>query len=788
MVCWVTVVVVLLAFPLQGGEKDPRLLEAVRKEKKVSKPDQLDEEGFGEVPRNLNLVPISGEPSYIVGGGLASPNEYPWMAALVRPGVTASSSNFCGGSVVHPWWVITAAHCVINERPEDLEVVIGTNDLTNLTAAERIGVAEVIVHPDYNEITVDSDLAMLRLESPTSAEPLALIDHGALDDPGVMATVTGWGRTSTIGFPSPQLREVDLPIVALATANALPAFDGGLTVNMLPAGFVEGGKDSCFGDSGGPLTVPSPVGEGTMLAGLVSFGKGGCAEANSYGIYTRVSSFRNYVLGHIWPNYATFELSNGVVGELRDYDGDGLTYWDDFALPGGQTRANRQGGVASFSFLRPSGAGEVDYRVERNADLVGTWSAIDVETNLAGVNEVGDGTAWWTVNSPSSPAAADFFRLVTGNAPTFVTGPRRLEVPGSAQGALDGNDLEHPTLVGHRMKLYCLDAVASGTSLAATLRSVDFDARLELLDSAGTVVQVANTDSGQGRLGKDEKVIFTTSGTESYFLRVTTEGAGELGPYQLAVWKPSELTAMSVLGIEAAGQVSGSLSGSDDLEPLFEPGAGFYHDPYLLDLTGWTPGDMVELAMDSSSPFNIDDFIILFNAETGAFIQLADDRVFPGLPQTANDNTFLYFLPDPGVEYAVHATSAVPLDTGNYVLKADADPFRIIDIDLNQSGDSSLSVSDRVNRYGSYMEEFLLAAGTTGQVIRVSMSSDSVDSYLQIFDASTGSELAADDDSGGGLDSRLDFELKQGGRYVIRASTALANQQGSFSLSTQILP
>lgn len=782
-----TLIAGLIAIPfVAAAEKHPRLAAAMPETKKTLKAPELDEDGFGELTRADDLV--VGGPSYIIGGTTAGSSEYPWMAALVQTGFTASSSKYCGGSVIHPWWVVTAAHCVLHTPAEDIEIVTGTTDLTNLSGAQRIGVAEIIIHPDYNDYTSDSDVALLRLESPTNAQPLALIDDTFLESVGVLATVTGWGLTSDGGFGTNQLREVDVPIVSLSTANAVPDYANSLTANMLPAGFAQGGKDSCNGDSGGPLTVPSPVGSGSMLAGIVSFGGQVCAAPNVYGIYTRVSSFRNYLLGHIWPNYAAYESANGVAGELRDPDGDGWTHWDDFALPGRRTTADRQGGTSTFTFLRPSEAGEVDYLLERNANLMGVWSEVDIDANLASTNEVGDGTAWWTVNSPSSPANADFFRLTTGTADGFVSGPRPIEAPGSAMGALDLNDLEHPTLSGRRMKVYRLEDVAGGTSLAVTLRSREFDARLELLDGSGTVLQVLASDGGGGRLGQDEKLLFTASGTDDYLLRVTTELAGQTGAYQLAIWEPSELAGMPVLGIGAAGQVNGSLSGSDDLDPYFQPGTDIYHDAYRLDLTGWNPGEMVELAMDSSGGSDIDDFIVLVNAETGSFIRFADDRVGFGLTQTFNNNTSLYFLPDPGTEYIVHATSAATLDTGSYVLEATADPIKILDIALTQSVGSSFSGSDRVDEFGSYMEEFLLAPGSAGQVVRIRMTSGVVDSYLQVFDALTGIELAVDDDGGGGLDSEIDFELEAGGRYLIRASTAVPDETGIYTISTQLLP
>ncbi len=251
----------------------------------------------------------------IVGGGPADPGEYPWMVALVNAS-TANPYNglFCGGSLIDAEWVLTAAHCVFDFfgfmiSPDDLEVVLGINNLsdgpTSGSSGQRIGVAQIIPHPAYDDASRDADVALLHLATPASLAPstvgtIGLVgpSDGALVAPGTVSTVTGWGLTSQgAEVGSNALLEVDVPIVSNATCNAPASYNGEVTLNMLCAGLAAGGKDSCYGDSGSPLIVSDRNG-GWLQAGVVSWGYG-CAQPQLYGVYARVSQFKNWIEGRI---------------------------------------------------------------------------------------------------------------------------------------------------------------------------------------------------------------------------------------------------------------------------------------------------------------------------------------------------------------------------------------------------------------------------------------------------------------------------------------------------------
>lgn len=236
----------------------------------------------------------------IVGGEEATPGEFPWQAFL-RIG-----SYICGGSLIAPQWVMTAAHCVERDdepgqpvSPSTVTVYLGKHNIRQAeTSQQTKSVAQVIIHPNYDPNRSDNDIALLRLSSAATLNsrvatiPL-LVSPGddPLTAPGIQATVTGWGTTSENGLVSDTLQKVSVPIVSNAACSQ--ALSYAITQNMICAGYDDGGKDACQGDSGGPLIVPNGDG-GWKQTGIVSFGFG-CARPELYGVYTRVSRYIDWI-------------------------------------------------------------------------------------------------------------------------------------------------------------------------------------------------------------------------------------------------------------------------------------------------------------------------------------------------------------------------------------------------------------------------------------------------------------------------------------------------------------
>ncbi|GAA4897649.1 serine protease [Streptomyces coeruleoprunus] len=235
--------------------------------------------------------------SVVVGGQPTSASDAPWVVALSsrdRFGGTRSG-QFCGGVLVAPTKVATAAHClredVLGERPGDIrdfKVIVGRTELHG-SKGQEIPVTGVWTHPSYDPKSNARDLAVLTLARALPAGyVLPVAEAGdAVHRPGTEAAVYGWGDTTGIGTYAHTLRSARVSVLPDgACAQAYPQA-GGRTAyqsdSMLCAGVPQGGRDACQGDSGGPLVADG------RLVGLVSWGSG-CGRADSPGVYTKVSA------------------------------------------------------------------------------------------------------------------------------------------------------------------------------------------------------------------------------------------------------------------------------------------------------------------------------------------------------------------------------------------------------------------------------------------------------------------------------------------------------------------
>lgn len=236
---------------------------------------------------------VSGREVKILGGAIGAPGQFPWMAGLVDASSrSASAGLFCGGSVIAPRVVVTAAHCLDGLRADELHVVVGRTRMSVDSEGERVRVTQILKHPEWDKAAVTNDLGLLQLERAVGIAPIGLPgpEHAPLAQPAARAITSGWGATAEGGAGSDDLRYVRLTVRSTAPCAAIYGRIDERT--QLCASSSRAGQDSCQGDSGGPLFV----GEGATarLLGVVSYGRG-CGRRGIPGVYTRVAGYGDWI-------------------------------------------------------------------------------------------------------------------------------------------------------------------------------------------------------------------------------------------------------------------------------------------------------------------------------------------------------------------------------------------------------------------------------------------------------------------------------------------------------------
>jgi secreted trypsin-like serine protease len=228
----------------------------------------------------------------IIGGSDASISDFPWQIYLI-------AGNYqCGGSIISPGWVVTAAHCVKTTSGSTIpasSMTITAGSGTPTTSGTKYYVNEVIPNPSYSSTTLENDIALLKVSntiSCTDCKPVKLMNAknvaAGFTNPGKNVWVTGWGITDVLSETIPYiLQAAQMPIVSNSVAASVW---GTIPSTDIMAGYLNGNKDACSGDSGGPMSVY--VDGEYKLAGIVSWGSKKC---NTYGAYSKVSSFETWI-------------------------------------------------------------------------------------------------------------------------------------------------------------------------------------------------------------------------------------------------------------------------------------------------------------------------------------------------------------------------------------------------------------------------------------------------------------------------------------------------------------
>ncbi|XP_077065361.1 plasminogen activator, urokinase b [Siphateles boraxobius] len=249
-----------------------------------------------------------GRSMKIVGGALSAVELHPWMAAVFSMRSRGRAFT-CGGSLISPCWILTAAHCFPDGAQTDvhkLSVVLGKNAIneTDIENDQEFSVSELFIHEHFDNTdgNFDNDIALLKIRSPDgrcakesrSVKTVCIPkSHHSLRR-GTSCEVTGYGKEREgAWYYSRYLREASVELLSQDLCSSKSFYGDAITENMLCAGSPDWRADACKGDSGGPLVCR--VQDRAFLFGVVSWGEG-CSRQFRPGVYTKVSNYHHWIL------------------------------------------------------------------------------------------------------------------------------------------------------------------------------------------------------------------------------------------------------------------------------------------------------------------------------------------------------------------------------------------------------------------------------------------------------------------------------------------------------------
>lgn len=575
----------------------------------------------------------------ISGGQVVPERAFPWMAALVNgTGATPRTGHFCSGMLIHPSWVLTAAHCVKQISPDEFEVVLGLDGLTQSpTAEQRYRVVEMVLHERYffRDGQHDGDLALLRLDRPVDGiEPVRLFE-GELTRAESFAAL-GWDHTNA----ARTLHQLDVDVLERLEASA--ATGEGFFLDGLPA--YSGTEDLgiCYGDSGGPLLVDV---EGQwQLVGVTSYVIGQCS---GYAVFANLVHHREWIMGYVFPEFAEWQAEHALASGLwGDDDGDGLINFAEFALVSDPQsgRASPMGlsidpsNQATLSFLRRS---DVAFAVEHSLGLkewnplgaafppqrVPVIDFIHERVTVPGLAVEGAGffrvqsRPHWSASSVSASHSREFY----------------------SQGDVAGWREDPET--GRREWRYRADGLPNATT-RFIFQAAGFSPLLQVRDaSSGELLMEAGEDGNHSL-----NAAFQSDADTTYELRLSSVEDAPEGDYYF--YYPNLLNPPSFLqlGLQPVqGTLSVARSGFD---------GNYYRNVY--EILGGIVGNQVTLTMISDPEAGGFRPFLAVTDQNNVLVTQTE-----GNPET---ETTLSFVIEPSKRYYAFASTLFPGEVGTFTL------------------------------------------------------------------------------------------------------------------------
>lgn len=663
---------------------------------------------------------------YFAGAQEAAPERWPWVTAIVDASIPGAEGTIAAGALVHPKFVLVAAHSVAGKTPAELQCVIGEHLLGEASA--RRDVVDIVIHPDYelDRFQIQhADVALLRLKEAESAiTPVALLeslDPHASAEP-LLTTVIGWGATSAAGTVEPFRQELVLPTVSLETANARLSYNTLLKASHVPIGTALMEADACLAGSSAPVVVTTPAGD--QVAGLVSFSKG-CQVPSWYRVCTNVHYFSRWIGSTLWPEYAAWEALHGGEGFFHDRNGDGVPNGAEYGLGYDVVSAGR---IRAGEWRFPSERADVSRRAEVSGDLR-LW----METEPTARTE-GEWTVWQVM--PGNPGdKLSFSRIAVQRGQIYVPTPKTLAFMKDFAGEMIGPDERTPD--NRFVRAYMLADLppAGKAGLRFEPRNFDGVVRLRRANTGEVIAEKS------GNAGEALTLVFVAPSGEEVVAEIEADGLPGYGEFGLAVTGAPDPRISPMSFTEVLNSPTKTVAVN-----ITNAGDGVF------DYTATSGAAWAQLDVSAGS---------LASRQTAMLrITLNATNLGVGDYETAveiagNDGTLV------SIPISMCVLPNYPtINQGQTVAE------------LTANDPPSLHRSDLFFGVTLTMDAYLFTAPATGRY-GITMASGAFDCYLYVMDAKTGNLLAEADDSGNGhrFNAAISIDLERGQTYLIEATT-----------------